>query len=50
MTYREEVKEISKGYQIKNPVVVQSMAILKPPRIGGVVNIHQDSTFLFDEP
>lgn len=29
---------------------MQSMAILKPPKIGGVVNIHQDSTFLYGEP
>lgn len=26
------------------------MAILKPPKIGGEVSIHQDSTFLYDEP
>jgi phytanoyl-CoA hydroxylase len=26
------------------------MAILKPPKIGGKVKIHQDSTFLYDEP
>lgn len=29
---------------------MQSMAILKPPKIGGEVNIHQDSTYLFGEP
>lgn len=33
-----------------NPVVVQSMAILKPPKVGGKVSIHQDSTFLYDDP
>ncbi len=33
-----------------NPVVIQSMAILKPPKVGGLVNIHQDSTFLYDYP
>jgi phytanoyl-CoA hydroxylase len=29
---------------------MQSMAILKPPQIGGKVNIHQDSTYLYGEP
>lgn len=29
---------------------MQSMAILKPPKIGGKVNIHQDSTYLYAEP
>ena len=29
---------------------MQSMAILKPPEIGGRVNIHQDSTYLYGEP
>jgi phytanoyl-CoA hydroxylase len=26
------------------------MAILKPPQIGGRVNVHQDSTYLYGEP
>lgn len=26
------------------------MAILKPPRVGGKVSIHQDATYLYDEP
>jgi phytanoyl-CoA hydroxylase len=26
------------------------MAILKPPKVGGKVNIHQDSTYLYGEP
>lgn len=29
---------------------MQSMAILKPPKIGGRVSIHQDSTYLYAEP
>lgn len=50
ITYRKEIGEICHEIGIKNPVVVQSMAILKPPKIGGYVNIHQDSSFLYDEP
>jgi phytanoyl-CoA hydroxylase len=38
----------SLGYE--NPVILQSMYILKPPRIGGEVYCHQDSTFLYTEP
>ncbi len=32
------------------PQIVQSMYIFKQPRIGGSVDAHQDSTFLFTEP
>lgn len=38
----------SLGYD--DPVIVQSMYIFKPPRIGGEVYCHQDSTFLYTEP
>jgi phytanoyl-CoA hydroxylase len=32
------------------PLLLQSMVIVKPPRIGGEVTCHQDSTFLYTEP
>ena len=32
------------------PTVVQSMLILKPPRIGGRVDVHQDSSFIATAP
>jgi phytanoyl-CoA hydroxylase len=38
----------SLGY--RDPVVLQSMYIFKPPRIGGEVYCHQDSTFLYTDP
>lgn len=38
----------SLGYQ--DPIVLQSMYIFKPPRIGGEVYCHQDSTFLYTDP
>jgi phytanoyl-CoA hydroxylase len=38
----------SLGYE--EPVLLQSMYIFKPPRIGGEVYCHQDSTFLYTEP
>jgi len=33
-----------------DPVVLQSMYIFKPPRIGGEVVCHQDSTYIYTEP
>jgi phytanoyl-CoA hydroxylase len=36
------------GYD--DPVLLQSMYIFKPPRIGGEVYCHQDSTFLYTDP
>ena len=38
----------SLGYD--EPGIVQSMYIFKPPRIGGEVTCHQDSTFIYTEP
>jgi phytanoyl-CoA hydroxylase len=35
---------------LKQPLMLQSMYIFKQPRIGGEVNSHQDSTFLYTEP
>lgn len=34
----------------EDPGLLQSMYIFKPPRIGGEVTYHQDSTFLYTEP
>jgi phytanoyl-CoA hydroxylase len=38
----------SLGYS--DPGIIQSMVIFKPPRIGGEVYCHQDSTFVYTEP
>jgi hypothetical protein len=35
ITYTKKAYEITKALKIANPVIVQSMAILKPPEIGG---------------
>ena len=50
ITFSNKVKCVAKSLGLKNPCVVQSMVIFKPPRIGGVVNPHQDSTFLYTSP
>jgi phytanoyl-CoA hydroxylase len=36
------------GFQ--DPAIIQSMVIFKPPKIGGEVYCHQDSTFIYTEP
>ncbi len=35
---------------LADAVIIQSMYILKPPRIGGEVVCHQDSTYIYTEP
>lgn len=35
---------------LKDPQLLQSMVICKPPEIGGEVGCHQDSTFLYTTP
>ncbi len=35
---------------LSESVIIQSMYIFKHARIGGVVDVHQDSTFLYTEP
>ncbi|HNP36683.1 MAG TPA: phytanoyl-CoA dioxygenase family protein [Woeseiaceae bacterium] len=34
----------------ERPAIIQSMYIFKPPRIGGEVVCHQDSTYIYTEP
>lgn len=50
ITFSNKVKNVAKALELKKPCVVQSMVIFKPPRIGGVVKPHQDSTFLYTDP
>ena len=45
-----ELAEIVRRIGIEDPGVIQSMYIFKPPRIGGEVYCHQDSTFIYTEP
>jgi phytanoyl-CoA hydroxylase len=50
LTQSPKVSEIAYGLGYKRPVLVQSMMIFKQPGIGGKVNAHQDSSFLYTEP
>ena len=42
--------EIASRLGFEQPGIIQSMYIFKPPRIGGEVVCHQDSTYLYTEP
>lgn len=44
------IKTLVEDLQISDPLLLQSMYICKQPNIGGEVNCHQDSTFLYTEP
>ncbi|MGB1238187.1 MAG: phytanoyl-CoA dioxygenase family protein [Pseudomonadales bacterium] len=46
----ERLRQICLQIGQQAPQVLQSMYIFKQPRIGGEVNIHQDSTFLYTNP
>ena len=47
---RPELAEIATRLGIAEPGIIQSMYIFKPPRIGGEVVCHQDSTYIYTEP
>lgn len=47
---RPEFRGLLRKLGQKSPNVIQSMYILKPPKVGGVVVPHQDSTFLHTSP
>jgi phytanoyl-CoA hydroxylase len=44
------IEQLAVDLGINNPLLLQSMYIFKQPQIGGEVNCHQDSTFLYTEP
>lgn len=50
VTFGDGIKNIAKSLNLRSPCVVQSMVIFKPPKIGGVVKQHQDSSFLYTSP
>ena len=45
-----QLKELAAQLKLDDYLIIQSMLILKHAKIGGVVDIHQDSTFLYTEP
>ena len=49
-SHTDKLAAVVDSLGFKDPGVLQSMYIFKPPRIGGEVTCHQDSTFLYTEP
>ncbi|MEP7297119.1 MAG: phytanoyl-CoA dioxygenase family protein [Burkholderiales bacterium] len=44
------LQAVASALALRDPRIVQSMYIFKQPGIGGEVNCHQDSTYLYTEP
>ena len=49
-SHRKDLDELAKYLDITDPKLLQSMYIFKQPKIGGEVDCHQDSTFLYTIP
>lgn len=45
-----DLQSVANSLGLLDPLLVQSMYIFKQPNIGGEVNCHQDSTYLYTEP
>jgi len=45
-----QMRQLTKELALDQQLLIQSMMIFKHARIGGVVDVHQDSTFLYTEP
>ena len=45
-----QLKKIASELNLNNHVIIQSMLIFKHAKIGGVVDVHQDASFLYTEP
>lgn len=51
LSFERKVQNLAKSLDVhKDPRVLQSMVICKPPAIGGAVPHHNDSTFLYTDP
>lgn len=50
ISHNADYECLARGIGMASPLLLQSMVICKQPYIGGEVNTHQDSTFLYTEP
>ena len=50
VTFSDKIKAVAQSLDLIKPCITQSMVIFKPPKIGGTVNPHRDSTFLYTTP
>lgn len=49
-SHTRKLQNLCSDLDMEKPGLLQSMYIFKQPHIGGEVNCHQDSTFLYTEP
>jgi phytanoyl-CoA hydroxylase len=49
-SHSKKMEAAARAVGFSDPLLLQSMVIMKPPGIGGEVTCHQDSTFLYTEP
>lgn len=49
-SHQRRLADLVADLGMAQPLLMQSMYIMKPPEIGGEVVCHQDSTFLYTEP
>ena len=45
-----QLANVARSVGFEDPAILQSMYIFKPPRIGGEVVCHQDSSYIYTEP
>jgi phytanoyl-CoA hydroxylase len=45
-----QMKRLAADLELSEALIIQSMYIFKHAQIGGVVDVHQDSTFLYTQP
>ena len=45
-----QMKKLAAELDLREALIIQSMYIFKHAQIGGVVDVHQDSTFLYTQP
>ncbi len=50
ITFTSDVHKLAEQLGVVEPLLNQSMCILKPKKIGGEVTPHQDSTYLYTKP
>lgn len=50
LSRRTALRRLAFGIGLADPLLIQSMLILKQPRIGEEVGWHQDATYLYTEP
>lgn len=49
-SHSPQLKQLAQDLALSDYVIIQSMYIFKHAKIGGVVDVHQDASFLYTEP